>query len=123
MTLLRILLLTLLACTMPATALAAAIHEGLCGRSAPVTQPDHAMHAGHTMHLQQQSADGQQASACQCGCACAGIAHCGASAGVSVADARATLSFGGVPPCPSTHRPGHALAGFSFDVLRPPSMS
>ncbi|MFA5940941.1 MAG: hypothetical protein WC809_16420 [Sinimarinibacterium sp.] len=130
----RTLLLMLLVCAVPATALAGVMHRGDCPRASHAIaagHAGHAMHADPSQHAQHHAAQRaspddhsrSNADACQCGCACSGMAHCGAGAGISVGDRGAVPLAAGAALRPTMPRSGQALAGHSRDFLRPPSMS
>lgn len=133
MNLLRTLLLMLLVCAVPATALGDVLHQGSCPRGLSMDSGAQAVYVGHgehARHMDHQAAkdatDSGKASAndgCQCGCTCGGIAHCGAGVGVSVASPGAPmLRFVG-DSHEQVPESGHALAGHPGDFLRPPSKS
>lgn len=132
MNVLRLLLLTLLVCAVPSTALANVVHAGACARDAGATAAMPAAHAqpgGHAQsHAGHASADVQAQTAagdvCTCGCACAGVAHCGAGAVALPGDERLDAVLrAAASSLPAAAAPAHARAGHCFDVLRPPSMS
>lgn len=132
MNLLRSLLLMLLVCTVPATALAGVLHQGSCQRGAPATSAPHAapaMQGEHSMHGHHQMAPDTSDSgpspnrgSCQCGCTCGGIAHCGAGAAASVGASGPAMPHLGREPGTPMAESGHAMAGHPGDFLRPPSM-
>ncbi|MDD3765439.1 MAG: hypothetical protein PHP86_19255 [Nevskiales bacterium] len=133
MNLLRSLLLLLLVCAVPTTALAGVLHQGACQRSAPAMSAPHAAHAmqgeqsmrAHHQMAQDTSDSGQSpdSGACQCGCACGGIAHCGAGAAASVGDSGPAVPHPGRESSTPMAESGRAMAGHPDDFLRPPSMS